>query len=87
MYRMDVHKYPSLNIFFKGKVQCPDFTLFLPGLYEHVHTANKYNTGKNQSQSEIVNAFYCSIQPLANFTFWDPWSTQQCNILTHIYHC
>ena len=40
MYSMDVQKYPSLNIFFKGKVQCPDFTLFLSGLYEHAHMLN-----------------------------------------------
>ena len=25
--------------FFKGKVQCTDFTLFLSGLYEHVQMA------------------------------------------------
>ena len=32
MYCMDVKEYPSLDIYFKDKVQCPDFTLFLPGL-------------------------------------------------------
>ena len=36
MYSMDAQKYPSLNIGIKGKVQCPDFTLFLSGIYEHV---------------------------------------------------
>ena len=33
---IDLKKYPSLNIFFKVKVQCPDLALFLSGLYDHV---------------------------------------------------
>ena len=41
MYCMDVQQYTSLNMFFKGKVQCPDFTLFLSGLYDHVHMGKK----------------------------------------------
>ena len=51
MYSMDVKNYPALNIFFKGKVLCPDFNLFLSGLYERVlryRTRVGNNTG-NQS--------------------------------------
>ena len=36
MHCINIEKYPFLDTIFTGKVQCPDFTLFLPGLYEHV---------------------------------------------------
>ena len=34
---------PILDIYFTGKVQCPEFGLFLSGLYEHAHFLNSKN--------------------------------------------
>ena len=36
MHNMDLIEHFFINIIFKGKVQCPDFSIFLSGLYDHV---------------------------------------------------
>ena len=62
MHSMDLIENFFINIIFKGKVQCPDFSIFLSGLYDHVHIWKYKPTNYISRTISPIELILCSKQ-------------------------